>query len=83
MVTITSIEARESRHRHGEIDREVRLIPWREIWSSLLLAKIRGHTGIVKLFFEVLLEESLFDDQGAWWGENHVSPRYANDKLAA
>lgn len=64
-------------------DEELRLIPWREIWNSLSIARIRGHSGIVDTFFQVLLEESLFDDQGAWWEPGQVSPRRVKGKVAA
>ena len=65
------------------IDRELRLIPWREIWRPVSTAKLRGHFGIVDTFFHVLLQESVFDDQGAWWNSNHVSPRREKTRLAA
>lgn len=64
-------------------DEELRLIPWREIWNSLSLARIRGHSGIVDTFFEVLMEESLFDDQGAWWEPSQVASRHRKEKAAA
>lgn len=62
---------------------ELKLISWREIWLPVSMARIRGRSGIVDTFFEVLFEESLFDDQGAWWEPSQVSPRRMKGKVAA
>ena len=42
------------------------VIPWRDIWGSLALAKLRGHTKMIDLFYDTLFKEALFDDRGAW-----------------
>ena len=42
------------------------VIPWRNIWGPLSLAKLRGHTQMVDVFYETLFKEALFDDRGAW-----------------
>lgn len=65
------------------IDKELRLIPWREIRLPLSIARIRNRSGIVDTFFEVLLEESLFDDQGAWWEPSQLFPKHAKKSVTA
>ena len=42
------------------------VIPWRDIWGSFALAKLRGHTQMVDVFYDTLFKEALFDDRGAW-----------------
>jgi len=42
------------------------VIPWRNIWSSLAVAKLRGRTQMIDVFYDRLFEEALFDDRGAW-----------------
>lgn len=42
------------------------LIPWNDIWTSVKLAKLRGHNAMVKAFYDMLFSEALFDDRGAW-----------------
>lgn len=64
-------------------DEELKLIPWREIKTAVSMARIRGHTGIVDTFFQVLVDQSLFDDQGAWCGPSQASPRHSKGKIAA
>ena len=44
----------------------MRLIPWGDIWTSVKIAKLRGHTDMVKAFYDMLFNEALFDDRGAW-----------------
>lgn len=66
-----------------EIDEELKLIPWCEIRSAVSMARIRGHTGIVKTFFQALVDQSLFDDQGAWCGPSQASSRHSKGKRAA
>jgi hypothetical protein len=52
---------RSSRHYVG-----MAVIPWRDIWGTLSLAKLRGHTQLVDVFYDTLFKEALFDDRGAW-----------------
>ena len=42
------------------------VIPWRNIWASLAVAKLRGHTQMIDVFYDTLFKEALFDDRGAW-----------------
>jgi hypothetical protein len=42
------------------------VIPWRDIWGPLTLAKLRGHTQLVDVFYDTLFKEALFDDRGVW-----------------
>ena len=42
------------------------MIPWKDIWTSLSVAKLRGRTQMVDVFYDTLLKEALFDDHGAW-----------------
>ena len=42
------------------------VIPWRNIWGPLSIAKLRGHTQLVDVFYDTLFKEALFDDRGAW-----------------
>jgi hypothetical protein len=44
----------------------MRLIPWREIWASLTVAKIRGNGEMIEVFYDTLFKEAIFDDRGAW-----------------
>ena len=41
-------------------------IPWSDIWTSVKLAKLRGHNAMVKAFYDMLFNEALFDDRGVW-----------------
>ncbi len=42
------------------------VIPWRDIWASLALAQLRGHTQMINVFYDTLFKEALFDDRGVW-----------------
>ena len=42
------------------------VIPWKDIWGPLSLAKLRGHTQMIDVFYDTLFKEALFDDRGAW-----------------
>jgi hypothetical protein len=44
----------------------MKLIPWRDIWSSLTVARIRGNGEMIEVFYETLFKEAVFDDRGAW-----------------
>ena len=53
-------------------DREaMTLIPWKDIWSSLKVAKHRGNGEMVEVFYETLFKEAIFDDNGAWAWDIH------------
>ena len=60
-------------HMPGVIaDREaMTLIPWKDIWSSLKVAKHRGNGEMVEVFYETLFKEAIFDDNGAWAWDIH------------
>ena len=47
------------------------LIPWKDIWSSLKVAKHRGNGEMVEVFYETLFKEAIFDDNGAWAWDIH------------
>ena len=53
-------------------DREATtLIPWKDIWSSLKIAKHQGNGEMVAVFYDTLFKEAVFDDNGAWaWDIN-------------
>ncbi len=53
-------------------DREaMTLIPWKDIWASLNIAKHRGNGEMVAVFYDTLFKEAVFDDNGAWaWDIN-------------
>jgi len=44
----------------------MKLIPWKDIWTSLHVAKIRGNGEMVEVFYDTLFKEAVFDDHGAW-----------------
>lgn len=44
----------------------MKLIPWRDIWRSLGVAKVRGNREMIEVFYETLFNEAVFDDRGAW-----------------
>lgn len=44
----------------------MKLIPWRDIWASLTVAKIRGNGEMIEVFYDTLFKEAVFDDRGAW-----------------
>ena len=44
----------------------MKLIPWRDIWASLTVAKIRGNGEMIEVFYDTLFKEAIFDDRGAW-----------------
>jgi len=43
-----------------------RLIPWRDIWNSLKVARVRGNGEMIEVFYDTLFKEAVFDDRGAW-----------------
>jgi len=53
-------------------DREaMTLIPWKDIWASLTVARHRGNGEMVEVFYDTLFKEAVFDDNGAWaWDIN-------------
>jgi hypothetical protein len=44
----------------------MRLIPWKDIWASLSLARVRGNREMIEVFYDTLFKEAVFDDRGAW-----------------
>jgi hypothetical protein len=44
----------------------MKLIPWRDIWKSLSVARIRGNGEMIEVFYDTLFKEAVFDDRGAW-----------------
>jgi len=49
------------------MDREaLTLIPWKDIWASLTVARHGGNGEMVEVFYETLFKEAVFDDHGAW-----------------
>ncbi len=52
--------------RSGSEYNGMKLIPWREIWASLTVAKMRGNGEMIEVFYDTLFKEAVFDDRGAW-----------------
>ena len=46
---------------------QTRLTPWREIWASLCLAKVRANHSAIEAFLNSLFAEAVFGDDGAWF----------------
>jgi hypothetical protein len=44
----------------------MKLIPWRDIWMSLIMAKMRGNGDMIEVFYDTLFKDAVFDDRGAW-----------------
>jgi hypothetical protein len=44
----------------------MKLIPWEDIWTSLSVARIRGNSDMIDVFYDTLFREAIFDDDGAW-----------------
>ena len=44
----------------------MKLIPWREIWKSLSVARMRGNGKMIEVFYDTLFKDAVFDDRGAW-----------------
>jgi hypothetical protein len=44
----------------------MKLIPWRDIWTSLTVAKMRGNGEMIAVFYDSLFKDAIFDDRGAW-----------------
>ena len=42
------------------------LIPWRDIWASLTVAKMRANGDMIEVFYDTLFKDAVFDDRGAW-----------------
>lgn len=45
---------------------DMKLIPWRTIWKSLSVARIRGDGRMIEVFYDTLFKDAVFDDRGAW-----------------
>jgi hypothetical protein len=56
----------EALWRSGNPYSGLKLIPWSEVWASIAAAKLRGNTEMLKVFYETLYKEALFDDRGVW-----------------
>ncbi len=44
----------------------MKLIPWRDIWGTLSVAKTRGSRRMIEVFYDTLFKDAVFDDRGAW-----------------
>lgn len=44
----------------------MKVIPWRDIWIALNLARRRGNVPMVNAFYDMLFRDAVFDDRGAW-----------------
>jgi hypothetical protein len=45
---------------------DMKLIPWRDIWKSLSMARTRGNGKMIEVFYDTLFKDAVFDDRGAW-----------------
>ena len=41
-------------------------IPWRDIWKSLSITKIRGNGQRIEASYDTLFKDAVFDDRSAW-----------------
>ncbi len=62
--TRASINADRVNKTHSS--HQMRLITWAKIRRTLFTASTRGNDQIIRVFWQALHEEALFDDQGAW-----------------
>ena len=44
----------------------MKLIPWKDIWRSLSVARMRGNGKMIEVFYDTLFKDAVFDDRGAW-----------------
>ena len=44
----------------------MKLIPWRDIWGTLSVARMRGNGKMIEVFYDTLFKDAVFDDRGAW-----------------
>jgi hypothetical protein len=44
----------------------MKLIPWRDIWGTLSVARTHGNRRTIEVFYDTLLKDAVFDDCGAW-----------------
>lgn len=44
----------------------MKLIPWKDIWRSLSVARMRGNGRMIEVFYDTLFKDAVFDDRGAW-----------------
>lgn len=47
-------------------EQPMRLIPWKDIWTTLKVARVRGNGEMIEVFYDTLFKEAVFDDHGAW-----------------
>lgn len=47
-------------------DQPMKLIPWKDIWITLKVARVRGNGEMIEVFYDTLFKEAVFDDNGAW-----------------
>jgi hypothetical protein len=45
---------------------DMKLIPWRAIWKSLSVTRIRSDGKMIQVFYDTLFKDAVFDDRGAW-----------------
>jgi len=45
---------------------DMKLIPWRDIWKSFSVTRIRGNGKKTAVFYDTLFKDAVFDDRGAW-----------------
>lgn len=45
----------------------MRLIPWKDIWTSVLFARVRGNGEMIEVFYDMPFKEAVFDDRRVWW----------------
>ena len=60
--TLTQLEALRTRTQFTSM----KLAPWRDIWTSLTIARLQGNGRMIEVFYDTLFKEAVFDDRGAW-----------------
>ena len=51
---------------NSDLVNKARSMTWAKIRRTLFMASTRGNDEIIRVFWQALQEEALFDDQGAW-----------------
>jgi hypothetical protein len=62
----TTVTAPETVGHSQNVYAGLKVIPWSEIWASVAAAKLRGNTEMLKVFYDTLYKEAVFDDRGVW-----------------